>query len=173
MNTERWQSAVAMAARKHRHQLRKDGQTPYISHVVRVALLVRGEFGCTDINTLVAALLHDTIEDTTTDYDEIAERFGEDAASLVAALTKNAALPWADREAEYDARLAKADWRARLIKLADVYDNLCDWSQAIGMRREELLDKCRRALELSEGDSHHPEVQRAHELIHAATCGRV
>ena len=121
-----FQEAVAFAARAHRHQLRKDGKTPYVSHVVRVALTVTQVFGCDDETVLCAALLHDTIEDTTTDYDDLAERFGKPITDCVAALTKNMSLPEDAREDEYDRRIAKATWRARLVKLADVYDNFCD-----------------------------------------------
>jgi len=121
-----WQRAAAYAARKHRHQNRKDGATPYYSHVARVTLTVSGVFGCHDPEVLAAAMLHDTIEDTTTDYDDLLEHFGETVADTVAALTKNMALPEQPREAEYLARLAGAGWRVALIKLADLFDNLAD-----------------------------------------------
>ena len=120
------QDAAAFAARAHRHQLRKDGVTPYYSHVVRVAMTVMSVFGCTDRTAIAAALLHDTIEDTTTDFDDIKDRFGEDVARDVAALTKNMALPEHEREASYDAQLMTASWRAKLVKLADSFDNLHD-----------------------------------------------
>lgn len=162
-----WQKAVAFAARKHRNQLRKDGVTPYVSHVYRVTMTVRHVFNYDDQTTLIAALLHDTIEDTTTDYDELEEHFGREVADMVAALTKNMALPEAAREAEYDARLATADWRARLIKLADVFDNFCDWSPPTGMRKEELVDKCSRALELVGPDMHRAEIARAAGVVRA------
>ena len=64
-------NAVAFAARAHRPQVRKDGQTPYVSHVFRVAMIVTQVFGVHEPKILTAAVLHDTIEDTTTDYDDI------------------------------------------------------------------------------------------------------
>ena len=79
--------AAAFAARAHQHQLRKDGRTPYVSHPFRVCLVVRHLFGIDDPRIHAAALLHDTIEDTTTDYDDIVERFGPDVAGWVAAVT--------------------------------------------------------------------------------------
>jgi (p)ppGpp synthase/HD superfamily hydrolase len=152
-----FQEAAAFAARAHRHQLRKDGRTPYVSHVMRVALTVTQVFGCDDPVVLAAALLHDTIEDTTTDYDDLAERFGEDVADCVAALTKNMTLPEEEREREYDGRLAKADWRARLVKIADVYDNFCDvesWpKERQAHQKGKAYEKCLRALELAKGDA--------------------
>src|ERR1700730_1290393 len=68
--------AIAFAARAHRNQLRKDGETPYVSHVFRVCLIVRDRFGVADPQVLTAAVLHDTVEDTTTDFDDLEEIFG-------------------------------------------------------------------------------------------------
>lgn len=121
-----WQRAAAFAAVAHLKQFRKDGVTPYVSHPMRVALTVVYVFGCLDSTALTAALLHDTIEDTQTDYDDIAENFGRPVADCVAALTKNMILPESQRERDYYNRLRRADWRARLVKLADAYDNFCD-----------------------------------------------
>jgi guanosine-3',5'-bis(diphosphate) 3'-pyrophosphohydrolase len=159
-----WQEAAAFAARAHRHQIRKDGRTPYVSHLVRVAMTVSQVFGCHDPIVLAAALLHDTIEDTTTDYDDLAERFGKQVADCVAALTKDMALPEKRRERAYDQRLAKATWRARLVKLADVYDNFCDmesWAaEKQASKKADAYDKCLRAIKLAKNDRQ-GEVQRA------------
>lgn len=154
-----WQRAATFAATRHRHHLRKDGVTPYIAHPFRVAMIVRDTFGCSDPAVLAAALLHDTIEDTPTDYDDICERFGPEVADLVAAVTKNMILPEAEREAEYDARLAKADWRARLIKLADVLDNSSDAFPGEGWG-ERMRSRCERALKLAAGDEPRHEPSR-------------
>lgn len=161
-----WQEAAAFAARQHRNQVRKDGRTPYVSHVFRVTLTLTQVYGCTDNEAIAAALLHDTIEDTTTDYEDISDRFGSAVAEIVAALTKNMALPEAEREAEYDARLAKADWRARLIKLADVYDNLFDLAnhQEGVSKRAKAIEHCQRAVHLSRADTQ-PEILRAREIV--------
>lgn len=121
-----WQRAASFAARAHEHQRRKDGRTPYVAHPFRVALTVALVFGETDEEAIAAALLHDVIEDGETDFDEIADEFGERVARVVAALSKDARLPEAEREPAYDDQLARADWRARLIKLGDVYDNMSD-----------------------------------------------
>ena len=159
-----FQDAVAFAARAHRHQIRKDGRTPYVSHVVRVALTVTQVFGCDDPVVLAAALLHDTIEDTTTDYDDLAERFGAEVAGCVAALTKNMTLPEEEREREYDERLARADWRVRLVKLADTYDNFCDVETSLkgvpGHEKHKAYKKCLRAIALAAKDNE-PAVRAA------------
>jgi (p)ppGpp synthase/HD superfamily hydrolase len=159
-----WQRAAALAARAHQHQLRKDRATPYVSHPFRVAMTVRDVFECSDPVALCVALLHDTIEDTTVDYDDLLEQFGEEVAASVAALTKNKALREDIREAEYDRRLSQADWRARLVKLADTFDNLSDLGaeeRKDPARVGRLLARCERALSLSESDlPHHPETRR-------------
>jgi len=165
-----WQEAAAFAARQHRHQIRKDGRTPYFAHPARVALTVVLEFGCVDPVAVTTALLHDTIEDTTADFEDVLEAFGADVAECVAALTKIMALPEDQREAEYDQRLAKADWRARLVKLADVFDNFSDVgtqpAEKQAEKRGKTLEHCRRALKLAERDgTAHPETRTALEKV--------
>jgi (p)ppGpp synthase/HD superfamily hydrolase len=118
--------AASFAARAHKHQLRKDGVTPYVSHAFRVCLVVRHVFGFDDPRLLAAALLHDTIEDTTTDFDDIRERFGPEVAAWVACLSKDKRLADDQREREYLERLRAAPWQVQICKLADVYDNQMD-----------------------------------------------
>jgi guanosine-3',5'-bis(diphosphate) 3'-pyrophosphohydrolase len=135
--------AVAFAARAHRHQLRKDGATPYVSHPVRVCLILQQVFGVTDRAVLTAAVLHDTIEDTTTDADDLLERFGPNVAAWVAALTKDKRLADDDRERAYAAALAAGGWQVHLCKLADVYDNLLDSGQLPPAKRTKVLERSR------------------------------
>ncbi len=167
MDRHLWQKAVSFSARAHLGQFRKDERTPFASHPMRVAMTVSAVFGCADEATLAAAALHDTIEDTTTDYEDLEGEFGREVADLVAALTKNAALPETAREADYDSRLGRADWRARLIKLADCYDNLCDAARPA--TPEKVLQKCRRALALARPDAaEHPETARGIDSLERA-----
>lgn len=118
--------AATFAARKHHGQMRADGLAPYFSHVVRVTLVLSQGFGVYDDEVLTAALLHDTVEDTATDYDEIAEQFGIRVADYVMLLTKNAMLPKKAREEDYEERLSRAPEIVKIAKLADLYDNLSD-----------------------------------------------
>lgn len=175
MDLPLWQRAASFAARVHAHQRRKDGVTPYVAHPFRVAMTVRDAFGCDDPEALAIALLHDTIEDTTTDFDDIAGEFGTSVAVGVAALTKNKFLREDIREAEYDARIAAADWRVRLVKLADTFDNLSDRDQGPPGDRESrtarLLARCERAIALARADADaHPEIRRAIELLKTLTA---
>jgi guanosine-3',5'-bis(diphosphate) 3'-pyrophosphohydrolase len=135
--------AAAFAARAHRHQVRKDHETPYVSHVYRVCLVVRQVFGFDDPRMLAAALLHDTIEDTSTDCDDIIEKFGDDVAAWVAALTKDMRLSEEPREAEYKRRLAAAPWQVKACKLADIYDNLGDCQTFTPVKRQRTAKRSR------------------------------
>ncbi|MCE9561419.1 MAG: HD domain-containing protein [Planctomycetes bacterium] len=135
--------AASFAARAHKSQLRKDNQTPYIAHPFRVCLVVRHIFGFEDPKMLAAAILHDTIEDTTTDFDDIIERFGPVVAKWVAALTKDMRLEHDIREEEYAKGLAAADWQAKVLKLADVYDNAGDCKSFTVNGRRNTVKKSR------------------------------
>jgi guanosine-3',5'-bis(diphosphate) 3'-pyrophosphohydrolase len=139
--------AVAFAARAHRHLLRKDGQTPYASHPFRVSLVLRHVFGIDDAQVLTAAVLHDTIEDTTTDFDDLAERFGPDVARWVAALTKDKRLPEDEREVAYAAALAAGGWQVHVCKLADVFDNLLDSGHFLPEKRRRTFNRSRQYLD--------------------------
>lgn len=150
-DTPGWQRAAAFAARAHQGQMRKDGRTPYVAHTFRVAMTVRDLFGCEDGVALCAALLHDTIEDTATDFDDIERSFGRAVADAVAAMSKNMLLPEQERERDYDRRLASGPWQSRLIKLADVHDNGCDLIP--GTDGTKNIERCERALALSSGDT--------------------
>lgn len=150
MKIRLWQQAASYAARKHLHQTRKDGVTPYMAHPFRVAMTIREVFGESDPEILAAALLHDVIEDTPTDYDMVVRRFGPRVADMVAAMTKDMRMPEEAREAAYDRQLMEAEWGAKLIKLADVYDNLCDLPD--DKFREKGRSKAERALAIAGDD---------------------
>jgi guanosine-3',5'-bis(diphosphate) 3'-pyrophosphohydrolase len=128
--------AASFAARAHDGQYRKDGATPYSAHPFRVCLVVRDLFGFDDPRMLISALLHDTIEDTTTDFDDIAERYGAEIATWVAFLTKDKSLPEEQRERVYIDKLKKAPWQVQVCKLADIFDNASDVLQMPVQRRE-------------------------------------
>jgi (p)ppGpp synthase/HD superfamily hydrolase len=157
--------AVSFAARAHRHQLRKDGQTPYAAHVFRTCLIVRQVFGVDEPFALMTAVLHDTVEDTTTDYDDIEEHFGAEVASWVAILSKDKRLPDGAREEAYRAGLAKAPWQVKLCKLADVLDNTLDSMTMAPEKRARTLGHSRSYLEALDSPQLPPPVRRAWDLV--------
>ena len=139
--------AVAFASRAHEGQRRKDGRTPYASHVVRVCLILRHVFGIDDPQALTAAVLHDTLEDTTTDFDDLEEKFGADVARWVAALSKDKRLPEKEREAAYVERLAGAPWQVKVSKLADIFDNVMDSTLSRPQDRSHVYKRAHQYLE--------------------------
>ncbi len=139
--------AVSFAARAHRGQERKDGRTPYAAHPFRVCMVVRQVFGFDDPRMLITALLHDTVEDTTTDFDDLAERFGPEIAQWAAYLTKDKRLADAERERAYIDGLRRAPWQVQVCKLANVYDNLLDTGSLPEHRREHSLHRAEQYLQ--------------------------
>lgn len=159
-----WLKAVSFAARAHQGQLRKDKKTPFAAHPFRVAMVLRDIYNCDDEVAIATALLHDTIEDTRTDFDDLEKRFGIEVADCTAAMTKNMFLREDKREPDYDERLAAAPWQARIVKLADVFDNAKDIPRP-GLRKK-ALTRCKRALELITKDDMKLEpFQRAERMI--------
>ncbi len=138
--------AVSFAARVHRDQLRKDERTPYAAHVFRVCLVLRHVFGISDPATLTAAVLHDTVEDTTTDFDDLAKHFGSEVAGWVALLSKDKRQQEKPREEAYLAGLAAAPWQVKACKLADLFDNLMDCSHFPPPQRARTCRKAHDAL---------------------------
>ena len=117
--------AMAFAREKHKDQLRKYTLIPYWTHVEDVADLVAGVTD--DERVIAAAILHDTVEDTDTTLNELADAFGARVASLVDELTDRYADPAlgnrAKRKAKECERLAMVSIEAMTIKLADLIDN--------------------------------------------------
>lgn len=158
--------AVAFAARAHRSQTRKDGATPYVSHVFRVCLIVRHLFGVTDSDVLTAAVLHDTIEDTTTDYDDLLERFGAEVAGWVALLSKDKRLVDEQREKAYTRGLGRAPWQVKVCKLADIYDNLSDSRHLSEAGRQRTLSRTKKYLSALRSDLP-AQARRPFEIVSA------
>lgn len=117
--------AADYAARRHANHRRKGANgEPYINHLLEVASLVAGALDVPDDNVIIAALLHDVIEDTAITRDEVAREFGEDVASLVAEVTDDKTLPRADRKRLQIETAPHKTPRAQLIKVADKISNL-------------------------------------------------
>ena len=118
--------AVRYAEEKHRGQNRKDG-SPYIIHPLAVAEIV-AEIGL-DTDAIVAALLHDCIEDTSASYDEISNLFGSTVAELVEGVTKLTRVEFSTLEEQQVENLRKMfmamskDIRVVLIKICDRLHN--------------------------------------------------
>src|SRR5690242_15206581 len=129
--------AADAAARWHVHHRRKGpAEEPYINHLLEVAMLVAEATGGEDTNLVIAALLHDAIEDSEVPRELIAETFGDDVASLVVEVTDDKSLPKATRKLKQVETASLKSQRAKMLKLADQTSNLravaasppSDWS---------------------------------------------
>jgi guanosine-3',5'-bis(diphosphate) 3'-pyrophosphohydrolase len=138
--------ALRFSAEKHTDQRRKDAKSsPYINHPILVAetLWTIGEVR--DVTLLMAALLHDTIEDTATTPDEIRENFGEEVLSLVLEVTDDKSLPKQTRKQLQVEHASHKSRSAKLLKLADKISNIQDILQSppkdwsLERKREYLL----------------------------------
>ncbi len=125
----RLDKALAVAADAHRTQLRKGSAIPYIIHPVHAAiLLLKYQF---PEDAVVAAVLHDVVEDTDITLGKIEQEFGATVAQLVdqvsekkfAEGTEGKKLPWRVRKQEQLDRLVKADTLAAAVKAADALHN--------------------------------------------------
>ena len=117
--------ALHFAAERHTKQKRKGrAQEPYINHLAEVAALVVHATEGKDANLVAAALLHDTIEDTATQPEELASTFNSDVAELVQEVTDDKSLPKKTRKDLQVANAPKKSSRAKILKLADKTSNL-------------------------------------------------
>ncbi|MBQ9565634.1 MAG: bifunctional (p)ppGpp synthetase/guanosine-3',5'-bis(diphosphate) 3'-pyrophosphohydrolase [Synergistaceae bacterium] len=145
---QRLGAAFVFAAEAHANQQRKSGD-PYIIHTLNAALILAGMR--LDLASLIAALLHDVIEDTEVTRDELRDAFGEEVLTLVDGVTKLGKLPFMTSEDYQAENLRKMfivmarDIRVVLIKLADRLHNM----RTLGvMRREKQQRIARETLEI-------------------------
>ncbi len=137
--------ALAFAANKHRDQRRKDADaSPYINHPIAVATALATERNATDGRLLVAAILHDTVEDTQTTFDELTEHFGSHVAALVRELADDKSLPKHERKRLQIEHARSGSPGAKQLKIADNICNICHVTacppadRSIDRRREYL-----------------------------------
>ncbi len=166
-------SAIAFSAERHRSQRRKGfDASPYINHPIEVANILATVAGVTEVTTLMAAVLHDTLEDTGTKPEELEALFGREVRRLVEEVTDEKALPKAERkrlQVEHAPRLSDP---AKLIKLGDKICNVRDvtvrppesWSP---QRRREYLDWAERVVAGCRGVNEGLE-RKFDELVHEA-----
>ena len=162
--------AATFAAEKHADQRRKGKrQEPYINHLLEVAELV-SSVAERDENLIIAALLHDVVEDAGVTFAELAERFSDDVAALVAEVTDDKSLPKVERKRLQIVSAPHKSPRARILKLADKISNL-----------RSMLNSCRlergpqaRVLRLGQPGSRRPDrAQPATQARVRSACPRV
>jgi len=162
--------ATQFAAHKHKNQRRKDAKaTPYINHPIGLAEVLHTDGGVRDPVVIAAALLHDTIEDTETSYEELRGAFGEEVADCVVEVTDTKFLGKEARKRLQVAKAGRATERARLVKLADKICNLRDilaspptgWSLT---RRQKYFDWAKEVVEQVRGVN--PRLERMFDQLY-------
>jgi (p)ppGpp synthase/HD superfamily hydrolase len=140
--------ALAQARSDHEGQIRNgSGGMPYVEHPIAVAGLLE-ERGYRD-EVLAAALLHDVVEDSETTLDELRERFGDQVAGMVGALTDDQAVEdYRERKAEHRERVAAAPTEAMAIYGADKLANTRTLQAAYGEEGDAVRDEFKVPLEL-------------------------
>lgn len=138
--------AIHFAADKHRNQRRKDVEaSPYINHPIELAELLARVGGVTDLVTLQGAILHDTVEDTETSFEELEMIFGVEVTEVVKNVTDDKKLPKEERKRLQIEHAPHLPDSAKQVKIADKISNVlgvtqappADWSLE---RRQEYLD---------------------------------
>ncbi len=148
VDRDRVEAAFVFACEHHADQRRKSGED-FIVHPVGVAKICAGMR--LDTETLVAALLHDTVEDTSASLDEVRENFGDEVALLVDGVTKLTGITFQSRDeaqAENYRKMMVAmatDIRVILIKLADRLHNM---RTIAAMPKQKQIDKAKETLEI-------------------------
>ena len=141
--------ALSFSAERHRHQRRKDpAQSPYINHPIEVVYVLWKIGGVRDVNVLAAAVLHDTIEDTKTSPQEIADQFGKEVLGLVLEVTDDKSLPKAERKRLQVKNAPHKSLGAKLIKLADKICNVRDLGRSVP--KDWSLQRCLEYLDWSD-----------------------
>jgi len=119
--------AIRFSAEKHNNQRRKDAKSsPYINHPIEVAETLWRVGKVRDEALLVAAILHDTIEDTNTTKEEIETEFGKEVLMLVSEVTDDKSLPKQTRKQLQVEHAPHKSERAKLLKIADKINNIRD-----------------------------------------------
>ncbi|WP_319633323.1 bifunctional (p)ppGpp synthetase/guanosine-3',5'-bis(diphosphate) 3'-pyrophosphohydrolase [Sinanaerobacter chloroacetimidivorans] len=142
------EKAYKKAEEFHKGQLRKSGE-PYLVHPIEVAKIL-ADLGM-DENTIVAGLLHDTVEDTSYSQEDLKADFGEEVALLVDGVTKLGSLVFESKEERQAENLRKMflamskDIRVLIIKLADRLHNLRTINY---MSEDQIREKCKETLEI-------------------------
>lgn len=125
-----YNKALAYATKQHDGQTRKgEGEIPYITHPINVTNILYQIGGIRDVEILMAATLHDTIEDTNSDREDIVRLFGERVAGLVCEMTDNKEDPKFKRKLDQIYNTPRKSTEGKCIKLADKIANLTDLAE--------------------------------------------
>ena len=163
--------AIVFAAQCHAGQYRKDGKTPYINHPLEVMNLVVSNVENPSTEMLIAAVLHDVVEDTNVTAAEIKHMFGPHVSKLVAELTDDKTLSKEERKRIQLAQVHELSEEGKLLRLCDkicnVYDILYappgDWDL---IRRMDYIQWAKAVVDKIRGI--HPVLEMRFDELHRA-----
>ncbi|PIB23255.1 GTP pyrophosphokinase [Amylibacter kogurei] len=147
-NAEKIRMAYAYGLKMHEGQTRHSGE-PYFTHPIEVAVILAGQH--LDDATLITALLHDTVEDTNSTYQEVTDMFGQEIADLVDGVTKLTNIELSSKETQQAENFRKLflamskDLRVLLVKLADRLHNMRTIKH---MRPEKQIKKAQETMDI-------------------------
>jgi len=149
--------AMSFAAHKHKDQRRKDKEaSPYINHPIGLAEVLVNVGKVSDINTICAALLHDTVEDTETTPEELTETFGVQISKIVMEVTDDKSLGKQERKQAQIDHAMHLSREAKAVKLADKICNLGDVSSSPPdwplERRQQYFDWAKKVIDGLRGE---------------------
>ncbi len=127
------EQALQLAVRAHAGQVRKTDNTPYIIHPVMVAHLLTTAGATKEV--VMAALLHDVLEDTTVTRDEVLTVAGQAVVDIIDSVTEDKTLPWEERKAAYVQQVVAGGESVWLVSVADKIHNaesLLDYIATVG-----------------------------------------
>ena len=121
MNEIRYQQALALAVAAHKEQVRKTDGSPYVVHPIMVARIVEQYSGREE--AVVAALVHDVLEDTNVREAELRTQLGHEVVDIVTAVSEDKELPWRERKQRYIDQVAASSESVKLVSVADKIHN--------------------------------------------------
>jgi len=146
MDYELFDKALIFAARAHRSQYRKGTDIPYITHPMAMAAMLV-EMGCAD-ELVVAALLHDVVEDTPVTLAEVETAFGPQVAELVQGVSEpDRSVSWEERKAQTLHKLREAPLAVKLLACADKLHNIRSLSRSYAEIGEPVWQRFNRGKE--------------------------
>jgi guanosine-3',5'-bis(diphosphate) 3'-pyrophosphohydrolase len=126
------------ALKQHRGQYRKNNKTPYWHHLRDVVNNLE-MMGIKDESILCAGWLHDSIEDTSFDYDDVLKIFGKKIAQIVSDLTKETRLPKNHQAQNYLKQLSKYSCQSKVVKFADILANVSDLKNSELNQKQKII----------------------------------
>jgi (p)ppGpp synthase/HD superfamily hydrolase len=126
------------AIKQHKGQYRKNNKTPYWHHLQDVVKNLE-MMGIKDESILCSGWLHDSIEDTSSDFDDVSKNFGKKIAQIVSDLTKETRLPQNPQEKNYLKQLSTSSWQAKVVKFADILANISDLKNSELNKKQKII----------------------------------